>query len=581
MRTIDDVVGQLVATEAAQAEYVKARSEVIRTEVPDPDVDALRVEIVASVKELVTAWELIDNPDARQGIGMSLEEWEDIGSRLRTLPEFEASRIAAYVDPDTTAAFDALVEAQPEPEWVPEVPERGDVVVPTSFDDSNIGAAFGATLAGRYLHCRALGGWLQFDGARWKRDTTEAVFEDCRQYVLELGTFLLQTGADSDDVKRVAGYRSKSRLDAVVTIARRLDGIAAEPDEFDSHPGLLCCANGVVNLETGELMEHDPALRFTKTTGTRYVAQATHKDAVKVLEVADAPERDWLQVLFGYSATGYVTEDLMPVADGRGSNGKTTILKAVTAALGEYARPAPEKLLMSGSGDEHPTLYAELFGRRLVTIEETAEGGSLRVEKMKALTGGSQITARFIARDYFTFEPTHQLFIATNHRPAVNSVEHATWRRLRLIPFPYRYERQDRLRPGDRPVDRGLRDRLTRPAQREAVLAWIVAGAVKWHADGIGTTDAIDAATSTWRNSEDVVHRFTEDRLTFTPEAHTSLSAMFDEYQQWCGAEGRPAGSQKEFGKRFEDHDTVASHHVEKRKTKTGWRWEGVEISRG
>lgn len=543
--------------------YEKCAADIARTDTYDPEIHRLRDDLDGEISRAVVDWCVLGEPD----------EFE---VRFRALRGFDRWYTAGRADDATSAAFaDLGADDDPAP-WDTSPPK--ELPMPVAFDDANLGEAFGRVIAGRYLYCRGLGGWLRFDGARWKRDSTEAVFEECRRYVLELGRELFRLSGEPDDIKRVASYRSKGRIDAVVTIARRLEGIASEPEEFDRHPGLLCCANGVIDLRTGVLAPHDPDLRLTKTTSTDYRKDATHADVDAVLDVADEQVRDWLQVLFGYASTGHVSEDLMPVFDGRGSNGKTTLLGAVSAALGEYACPAPEKLLMSGSGDEHPTLFAELFGRRLITIEETAEGGSLRVEKMKALTGGSKITARFIARDYFTFDPTHLLIIATNHRPAVNSVEHATWRRLRLVPFPHRYEQPDRMRDGDRPVDRGLRLRLTRRQQREAMLAWIVAGAVRWFADGIGSVSEVDDATDAWRNSEDVIHRFVEDRLTFDAQAHTTLAALYDEYTEWCSNEGRPAGSQKEFGKRFEDHDTVSRNHVSKGRTKAGWRWNGVAI---
>jgi putative DNA primase/helicase len=452
-------------------------------------------------------------------------------------------------------------------------------VVPSEITDAHVGEAFGASIAGRYLYCRALGGWLVWDGQRWKRDTTEAAYEEARRYVVDLAAHMLRTGADSATVKRVAAYRSRSRSDAVVTIARRLPDIAAEADEFDRHRDLLVCANGVVDLRTGALSGHDPALRMTKTTGVPFEPTAWHADVEAVVSVADPEVCAWLQTLFGYSATGHVSEDVLPVFDGRGSNGKTTLLEAVSGALGEYASAAPQRLLMKSGANEHPTLLADLFGRRLVTIEETAEGGSLNVDQMKALTGGSSIKARFIARDYFEFQPTHQLVVATNHRPAVNSVEHATWRRLRLVPFPHRYARPERMRPGDRPVDLKLRHRLSQPAQRTAMLAWIVAGAVRWYADGLNEPADVAAITEDWRNSEDVVHRFAEDRLSFEPDARVGLSEMFAAYAAWCENEGRPAGSLKEFTKRVEDHDLATEHHVRKVKTKHGRRFEGVRLT--
>lgn len=582
---IAEVEARLEVVEGAVAAYEHARSEVIRTDTPNPEVDALRQDLDDAVRDIVTDWDCIGRPD-------------ELRERMEALPGFDRWRIEAFVDPDTVAVFDALetwvsdavvtqvptgtVEPPPDeppPEWDPEPPPEPDVVpLPQALTDAQVGEAFGEVIRGRFLYCRALGGWLRWDGARWKRDTTEAVFELAREYLLAMGAELLRSGADSAQVRQAAAYRSKARIDAVVTIARRLDGIAAEVDEFDRNPDLLCCTNGVVDLRTGVLAPHDPGLRLTKTTGVAFDADARHVDVDRVLEAVDADVRDWLQVVFGYAATGHVSEDLLLVLDGTGSNAKTTLLEAIKGGLGEYARSAPQRLLMKSGNDEHPTLIAELFGRRLVTVEETAEGGSLRVEQMKALTGGSSITARFIGKDYFEFTPTHQLVVATNHRPAVNSVEHATWRRLRLVPFPYRYARPDRMRPGDRPVDTGLRRRLQSGAQRRAMLAWIVAGAVRWHTDGINDPTAVVAATDAWRLAEDVIHRFAADRLEFSPEGHVSLAAMFDEYQRWCDAEGRPAGSQKEFGKRLEDHDLAQQHHVRKRKTMHGWRWEGVEI---
>lgn len=534
-----------------------ARGDAIRTE--DPADIAQADEFTRARDEWIcraaTEWDLLGRP-------------EYLRERIMALPGVDRWLAEANVDAETTAAFAAL----PPPERPATFP------VPDEITDAHVGEAFGDLIRGRYLHCRPLGGWLRWDGARWKRDTTEAVFEEARQYVVALAAFLLRSGADSGSIKRVATYRSRARIDAVVTIARRLEGIAAEADEFDQHPDLLVCANGVVNLRTGQLSKHDPELRITKCTNVEFDPAAWHRDLDAVVQVVDEDVRPWLQSVLGYAATGHVAEDVLVVFDGRGSNGKTTLLEAAKAALGEYASAAPQRLLMRSASNEHPTLLADLFGRRLVTVEETAEGGGLNVEQMKALTGGSSIKARFIARDYFEFTPTHQLVVATNHRPAVNSVEHATWRRLRLVPFPHRYARRDRMRPGDREVDPQLRARLGRPAQRRAVLAWIVAGAIRWHAEGLVDPASVEAATDAWRASEDVVHRFAEERLHFTPDASVPLGEMFRSYENWCAVEGRPSGSQKEFNKRLEDHDLATEHHVRKRKTRTGWRWEGVSI---
>jgi len=457
--------------------------------------------------------------------------------------------------------------------------ERSITPLPADVDDAHVAEAFAELIHGRFLYCRALGGWLTWDGTRWKRDQAEAVLERARRFVLDLVAELARTGADSKTIAKASTYRSKTRIEAIVGLARRIHGIAAEADDFDRDHDLLVCTNGVVNLRTGDLLAHDPVRRLTKTTGIAFDPGARHPDVDAVLGVVDADVGEWLQRLFGYSATGHVSEDVMVVLDGTGSNGKTTLLEAVKAALGAYASTAPPRLLMRSGSDEHPTLLADLHGRRLVTIEETAEGGSLRVETMKGLTGGSAIKARFMRADYFEFAPTHQLVVATNHRPAVNSTEHATWRRLRLVPFPHRYAKPAELRPGDRPVDRHLRARLRGAPQRRAMLAWIVQGAQNWYTAGLSEPAAIEAATDDWRRSEDVILRFAGTELVFGSDTSVTLVDLFRAYSRWCESEGRPPGSSKEFAKRFGDHDLIAEHAVERRKTMAGVVWRGVDLA--
>lgn len=447
--------------------------------------------------------------------------------------------------------------------------------VPASWSDAHVGESFGETIRGRYLHCGALGGWLQWDGKRWRRDSSEAVLEEARMYVVQLCSDLLASDATPKVLSDALQYRNRHKIESIAVIARRLPGISANADEFDRHPDLLVAANGVVDMRTGHLCPHDPALRLTQCTGIAYEPDAAHADVDAVASVVDDDVRAWLQRLFGYAATGHTTEDVVPVLDGSGSNGKTTLLSAVSAALGDYANAVPARLLMKGAHDEHPALFADLRGRRLAYIEETAEGSGLRIEAMKMLSGGGEISARFMRRDWFTFTPTHQLVIATNHRPAVNSSEHATWRRLRLVPFPHRYG----TAPEDRAIDLGLRDRLRRGIhQRKAMLAWIVNGAIAWNRQGLGDCPDISAATTAWRLSEDVIHRYAHDRLGFDPAFEVGVAALFEDYRNWCASEGRPSGSLKELGKRFEDHDLFNSNNLTSGRTRTGSRWFGVAL---
>src|SRR5436190_505630 len=103
---------------------------------------------------------------------------------------------------------------------------------------------------------------------------------------------------------------------------------------------------GVVDLRTGELLPYDPSFLLTKITETQYQPGATHSDWEQALTALDPEVASWMQVRFGQAATGYPTsDDILPIGQGSGSNGKSTILAALFDALGGHMTQVPEKLL--------------------------------------------------------------------------------------------------------------------------------------------------------------------------------------------------------------------------------------------
>jgi hypothetical protein len=68
-------------------------------------------------------------------------------------------------------------------------------------------------------------------------------------------------------------------------------------------------------------------------------------------------------------------------------------------------------------------------------VDQTQKGRRWDETKIKALTGGDEITARFMRQDFFDFDPTFKLFIAGNHKPRLHTIDEAMRRRLLLVPF--------------------------------------------------------------------------------------------------------------------------------------------------
>ncbi|HHW4679830.1 MAG TPA: DNA primase family protein [Xylella sp.] len=270
-------------------------------------------------------------------------------------------------------------------------------------------------------------------------------------------------------------------VEAALKIARQM--LVVDQSKLDSDPWLLNCANGTVDLRTGALRAHRPEDYITRVIPLPYRREAgtpAFKEMLARITCEEGrtatPLGDFLQRWFGYCATGSVQEQAFAVHYGQGRNGKSTLLDLISGVLGSYAGVAAPGLLMSGSRDRHPTEIADLAGRRMVTAHETGEGGVLREEFVKQATGGDLIKGRYMRGDFFQFQPTHKLQLLTNHKPVVKGQDEGIWRRVLLVPFKARFGTAEEVADGRATCLRDTRIVEQVAAEREGILAWIVAG---------------------------------------------------------------------------------------------------------
>ncbi|WP_051807547.1 phage/plasmid primase, P4 family [Actinoplanes subtropicus] len=251
----------------------------------------------------------------------------------------------------------------------------------------------------------------------------------------------------------------------------------------------------------------------------------------------------YVQRLIGVSAIGSVLEQLLPFAVGPGANGKSTLLEAAMHARGRgedgYARAGSSEMLMVRKHAEHPAELAQLSGARLVVCAELDDGQRFAEARVKQLTGRDSLSARFMRRDWFTFEPSHTLWLLGNHLPVARAGGPAFWRRLRVLPF-------SRIVPPER-QDKKLGERLAQDAP--AVLAWIVAGAAAYHEGGLREPASVTAATAAYAWDQDTVGRFVEEQCRLDPGnayVRTAVGVLRESYEPWCEQVGeRPVSAKR------------------------------------
>jgi putative DNA primase/helicase len=192
--------------------------------------------------------------------------------------------------------------------------------------------------------------------------------------------------------------------------------------------------------------------------------------------------------VLGYALTGIVREHALFFGYGTGANGKSVLLSTVAGILGDYHKTAPIETFTASNVDRHPTDLAMLRGARLVTATETEEGRQWAESRIKSLTGGDRVSARFMRQDFFEFMPQFKLVIAGNHKPSLRSVNEAIRRRFNLVPFTVTIPVEER--------DLNLRDKLK--AEWPGILRWLVDGCLAWQREGLSAPAAVRNATSAY-----------------------------------------------------------------------------------
>lgn len=403
------------------------------------------------------------------------------------------------------------------------------------FSHAWLANRFRAAHGARVRWCESYGGWLRWDGARWAPDSTKTVREWASRVCREAGDIAGTFGLTAQDIKVNRRYAaSVGAIDSTLEYVSHHPEIATPVDAFDANPWLLNTPGGVVDLRTGAVIPNDPAYLFTRQTAVAPRPMDTPKWDAFLEEVTggDAGLRDYLHRLVGYCLTGSTREHVLAFLYGGGGNGKGVFLNTVTRALGTYATVAAMDTFTASRGDKHPTDLAALAGSRLVTAQETQEGRSWDEAKVKSITGGDPISARFMRQDFFTYLPQFKILFAGNHKPRLHNVDAAMKRRFHLVPFT--------VTP--RQVNKNLSDDLI--AELPGILQWAISGCLAWQAEGLNPPRAVLAATESYFLEEDAVGRWTLERLDPSPKV-TATKDLYADWCAWCVESGETPGTMR------------------------------------
>jgi len=392
--------------------------------------------------------------------------------------------------------------------------EIDDVKANAIYDDKFNGRFFHSLYKDSLIWCSTLGGWMQYDGTRWKVDRTEIT----GKYAIEASDKLLKE-AISRDSKNLILHAKRSgnigKIQAMVKVARSL--MAQEENIFDQNSYLFNCKNGTYNLKDDIFLPHNKDDYITKISGVDYKKDEdcpVWRSFIDKIFLGDKELIEFVQRSIGYSMTSSVEEQAFFILYGSGSNGKSTFLETILRIFNEYSMNSTTETFTDSKYAGIPNDIARLRGTRFVTAKETKKRIVLDEPTVKHLTGNDTITARFLNKEFFDFRPTFKIFMATNHKPRITGTDRGIWRRIKMIPFNYSIPKEKE--------DRKFMDKLN--SELSGILNWILEGHNKWKKEGLGGAKAVRITTEDYRNEEDEIGSFIKDECYVDNKEETYIS---------------------------------------------------------
>lgn len=367
-------------------------------------------------------------------------------------------------------------------------------------------------------------GWFIWDGKRWKIDN--------KKEIERITAKVLRSLNKSEDESEMKWARMCERRNVRMnSIKDLMPLVPGERQEFDKHKYLLNVENGIVDLKTGKLQQHDRELGLTKITNIAFDENAKCPEWLNFLDQifqGDKELAEYMQRLIGYSLTGEITEQIMVFLIGGGSNGKSTFINIIKDIMGDYGRQAKSDTFIKKKETGANNDIARLVGSRFVSAIESEDGEQLSESFVKQITGGEPVLARFLRQEFFEFIPEFKVFFTTNHKPVIKGVDEGIWRRIRLIPFNLQLPKEKR--------DKKLPEKLS--LEMPGILNWAIEGCLKWQQSGLKDPAIVMKATGDYKEEMDILGPFMFECCFKREDVQIEAKELYEVYANWCFRNG-------------------------------------------
>lgn len=404
----------------------------------------------------------------------------------------------------------------------------------------------------RYDH--TVGKWYRFNGSYWQVEATLAALDYARSLIREFNK--------SHD-KTLPKYRTAHAVEMFARSDRRL---ATTYENWDRDPWLLCTPTGLVNLRTGIFTENAASYGITKCTTVGRSDQKTpiYKQFLDEITQGDQSFQRYLQQIAGYCLTGDIREHALFFVYGGGGNGKSVFVNVLKDILGSYAQTAAMETFTATKYDRHPTELARLVAARFVTASETESGRAWAESRIKQLTGGDPVAARYMRQDFFEYMPQFKLVFIGNHAPILSSVDQAERRRFQIIPFNFKPKTPDKALPQKLKQEYG------------GILQWMINGCLDWQRHGLIVPEIVRQETQNYFSEQDLFSQWLCECTKKSVLGGEPTARLFASWSNWAKSNGQDPGKNTTLVEKLIRAGYVSTKHTPGHHEKRGFK--GIQL---
>lgn len=532
----------------------------------------------AAVAETTRVWQLTEQPPGNEfPLGDALY-------KLRRVYE------DPKIDPDPTSEWrpeDHGGRQDPEgPEAPANAPNDGLAGTGTLTDVGN-GRRLVEHTAGGWVWTPELD-WCHWGNGTWEEDQGHTINELAKDTVriMQARALGLMEDEKQATLKWVQQSNSRGKIENMIKMAQSDPRIVRNITDFDSNPYILSAANCTIDLRAGDGYEHRREDHCMKRTHVAFHHGHRDEQFTQYMNGTFSGDVDliqYIQRVVGSMMIGTSQEKSLYIAYGPKNTGKTTFMNILQTMMGDYAMfLMPEFLIGSRFGGGIPQHeIARMYGMRVVVSDEPPGNGHLAESSLKLLTGGDTLTGCYKYRNPFQFNPSHSLFIATNHVPSTN--DKALQDRVVIVPF-YR-----ELKSYEQNISLSAQVRDPHSSFMQSALSFFVEGCATYQKQGIDPIPAVvTAITDQWKEQQDIIGLFITENLeeTVTAGQFVKMSEVYSKYEMWMGNAGEHPWSQRALTKDFEERKMATTRdHNKGGRVLWGWKikesaltWPGLNV---